>query len=111
MKTAEQQRRDEDWSALNGQVVDGESLPQVATSAPTVYRISKFLRVVLDASIPNQRCVISNHNQIIGIIGKYDPWNQWVLYPQPQTVWSHECLDAIRGELLKLNTPNKQCPP
>ena len=68
-------------------------------SARTVQRISKFLRVVSDLSMPDERGVLSNANKLIAIIGYYKPWREWVFYPQPNTVWSTECLVAIKSHL------------
>lgn len=68
-------------------------------SARSVQRISKFLRVVSDDSMPDERGVMSNDNKLIAIIGYYRPWREYVLYPQPNTVWSSECLAAIKAHL------------
>lgn len=68
-------------------------------SARSVQRISKFLRVVSDDSMPDERGVMSNDNKLIAIIGYYRPWREYVLYPQPNTVWSNECLSAIKAHL------------
>jgi hypothetical protein len=68
-------------------------------SARNVQRISKFLRVVSDASMPDERGVMSNDNKLIAVIGYYKPWREWVLYPEPKTVWSTDCLDAMKRYL------------
>jgi hypothetical protein len=73
------------------------SLPGVGVS-----RISKFLRIVSDASNPMERGVMSNDGKLIGVIVYYKPWKEWVLYPQPKTVWSKECLFVIGGYLESL---------
>jgi hypothetical protein len=76
-------------------------------SAYGVQRISKFLRVVSDPSNPSERGVMSNDNKLIAILGYYKPWRQWVLYPQPNTVWSTDCLAAINAHLAVLGSrPN-----
>lgn len=74
-------------------------LPPATGSARTVQRISKFLRVVSDPSMPDERGVMSNDNKLIAIIGYYKLWREWVLYPQPNTVWSTDCLVAIKSHL------------
>ena len=82
-----------------------QSAQRAARSAPphgsarSVQRISKFLRVVSDDSMPDERGVMSNDNKLIAIIGYYKPWREWVLYPQPNTVWSTDCLVAIKSHL------------
>jgi len=68
-----------------------------------VQRISKFLRVVSDPSNPEERGVISNDNKLIAIIGYYKRWREWVLYPQPNTVWSTDCLVAIKDYLARMS--------
>ena len=76
-------------------------------SAYGVQRISKFLRVASDATNPNERGVMSNDGKLIAILGYYKPWRQWVLYPQPNTVWSTDCLAAINAHLAVLGSrPN-----
>jgi hypothetical protein len=65
----------------------------------SVQRISKFLRIVSDASMPNELGVMSNDNKLIAIIGYYKPWREWVLYPEPKTMWSADCLMAIKTHL------------
>lgn len=69
-------------------------------------RISKFLRVVSDASMPDERGVMSNDNKLIAVIGYYKPWREWVLYPEPKTVWSADCLVAIKDHLARMSRPN-----
>lgn len=73
-------------------------LPKPAT-ARSVQRISKFLRIVYDESMPDERGVISNDNKLIAVIGYYKPWREWVLYPEAKTVWSTDCLVAIKSHL------------
>lgn len=73
-------------------------------SAYGVQRISKFLRVVSDPTNPSERGVMSNDNKLIAILGYYRPWRQWVLYPQPNTVWSTDCLAAINEHLVLLGS-------
>lgn len=68
-------------------------------NAPSVQRISKFLRVVSDDRMPNERGVMSNDGKLIAVIGYYKPWRQWVLYPEPKTVWSTDCLASIKEHL------------
>ncbi len=76
-------------------------------SACGVQRISKFLRVVSDPANPSERGVMSNDNKLIAILGYYKAWRQWVLYPQPNTVWSTDCLAAINDHLASLGSgPN-----
>lgn len=83
-----------------------------ACSAYGVQRISKFLRVVSDPTKPSERGVMSNDNKLIAILGYYKPWRQWVLYPQPNTVWSTDCLAAINAHLAVLGSrPNNQAQP
>ena len=77
----------------------GGRLGAAPCSARSVQRISKFLRVVSDESMPDERGVMSNDNKLIAIIGYYKPWREWVLYPQPNTVWSTDCLVAIKSHL------------
>lgn len=78
-------------------------------SAYGVQRISKFLRVVSDPANPSERGVMSNDNKLIAVLGYYKPWRQWVLYPQPNTVWSTDCLAAINAHLEVLGSrPNDQ---
>jgi len=51
---------------------------------------------------------MSNDNKLIAILGYYKSWRQWVLYPQPNTVWSTDCLAAINAHLEALGSrPNK----
>jgi hypothetical protein len=73
-------------------------------SAYGIRRISKFLRVVSDPANPGERGVMSNDNKLIAILGYYKPWRQWVLYPQPNTVWSTDCLAAINAHLTVLGS-------
>ena len=83
------------------------SLAAPTGSARTVQRISKFLRVVSEPSMPDERGVMSNDSKLIAIIGYYKPWREWVLYPQPNTVWSTDCLAAINAHLAVLGSrPN-----
>lgn len=78
-------------------------------SAYGVQRISKFLRVVSDPTNPSERGVMSNDNKLIAILGHYKPWKQWVMYPQPNTVWSTDCLAAINAHLVVLGSrPNAE---
>jgi len=78
-------------------------------SAYGVQRISKFLRVASDPSNPSERGVVSNDNKLIAILGYYKPWREWVLYPQPNTVWSADCLAAINDHLAVLGSrPNSE---
>lgn len=76
--------------------------PLAPSSSLRVSRISKFLRIVLDPSMPDERGVMSNDGKIIAVLGYYKPWREWVLYPEPRTVWSHECLEAIKREIQRL---------
>jgi hypothetical protein len=77
------------------------------SARPGVNRISKYLRVVTEASLPGERGVISNDGKLIAILGYYKAWRQWVMYPQPNTVWSEDCLQAIREHLKQLvQVPN-----
>lgn len=86
-----------------------EPLRAAPGSAYGVQRISKFLRVVSDPSNPSERGVMSNDNKLIAILGYYKPWRQWVLYPQPNTVWSTDCLAAINAKLEALGSrPNPE---
>lgn len=79
------------------------------SARPSVNRISKYLRVVTEASLPGERGVISNDGKLIAILGYYKAWRQWVMYPQPNTVWSEDCLQAIREHLKQLGqVPNDQ---
>jgi hypothetical protein len=71
-----------------------------------VERISRFLRIVSDVSNPKERGVMSNDDKLIAVMGYYKPWREWVLYPEPQTVWSDDCLAAITGYLQKMRRPN-----
>ena len=80
-------------------------------SARSVQRISKFLRVVSDDSMPDERGVMSNDNKLIAVIGYYKPWREWVLYPEPKTVWSADCLVAIKDHLARMSRPNGQAHP
>ena len=73
--------------------------PPAPGSARIVQRIGKFLRVVSDDSMPDERGVMSNDNKLIAVIGYYKPWRKWVLYPEPKTVWSTDCLLAIKNHL------------
>lgn len=77
-------------------------------SAYGVQRISKFLRVVSDPANPSERGVMSNDNKLIAILGYYKPWREWVLYPQPNTVWSTDCLAAINEHLARMSRPNTE---
>jgi hypothetical protein len=77
-------------------------------SAYGVQRISKFLRIVSDATNPTERGVMSNDNKLIAVIGYYKPWREWVLYPEPKTVWSTDCLDAIKEHLARMSRPNAE---
>lgn len=52
--------------------------------------------------MPDERGVMSNDNKIIAVIGYYKPWREWVLYPEPNTVWSTECLSAINTHLARM---------
>ena len=49
--------------------------------------------------MPDERGVMSNDNKLIAVIGYYKPWREWVLYPEPKTVWSTDCLLAIKNHL------------
>lgn len=51
---------------------------------------------------------MSNDGKLIAVMGYYKPWREWVLYPEPQTVWSDECLVAITGYLQRMKRPNAQ---
>ena len=84
----------------------GAGLAAAHGSAYGVQRISKFLRVVSDATNPNERGVMSNDNKLIAVIGYYKPWREWVLYPEPRTVWSADCLAAIKDHLARMSRPN-----
>lgn len=77
----------------------------VAPCSARSVRISKFLRVVSAASMPDELGVMSNDNKLIAVIGYYKPWLEWVLYPQPNTVWSTDCLAAIKSHLVSMG-PN-----
>jgi hypothetical protein len=69
----------------------------------SVERISKMLRVTSDESAPTERGVISNDGRLIGIIIYHNGWMEWALCPQPNTVWSADCLDALREYLKRMN--------
>lgn len=83
----------------NDEAQAGQTLAAAHGSARSVQRISKFLRVVSDNSMPDERGVMSNDNKLIAVIGYYKPWREWVLYPEPKTVWSTDCLVAIKSHL------------
>lgn len=74
-----------------------------------VQRISKFLRVVSDKSNPQERAVLSNDDKLIAILGYCKPWQEWVMHPEPNTVWSADCLASIRELLNTLG--NTHCIP
>lgn len=51
---------------------------------------------------------MSNDNKLIAVIGYYKPWREWVLYPEPKTVWSTDCLAAIKEHLARMSRPSDQ---
>ena len=72
---------------------------------PSMTRISKFLRVVNDEAVANECAIAGNNNDVLCVLQYYPPWRQWVMIPEPDTVWSHDCLDAVRKELVRRNQP------
>jgi hypothetical protein len=68
-------------------------------------RISKFLRIATHDDIHDEAGVVSNNNGILGTLVYYRRWREWVLVPDEaaSTVWSHDCLEAIRAELVRRN--------
>lgn len=70
---------------------------------PSMTRISRFLRVVTDETVKNECALAANNNDVLAVLRYYPPWRQWVLVPEPDTVWSHDCLEAVRQELVRRN--------
>ncbi len=68
-------------------------------------RISKFLRIATHDDIHDEAGVVSNDNGILGTLVYYRRWREWVLVPSEDgsTVWSHDCMEAIRAELVRRN--------
>lgn len=73
---------------------------------PTIERISKFLTVLTYSGIPESRGVMSNDHKIIAVMTYYKPWRRWVLAPESKTVWSADCLVAIKDYLDRMNRPD-----
>jgi hypothetical protein len=99
--TCRNQRRSWKSQTLNPMTQQTDLIPE------DIYRIGKFLRVVTSTEMPDQRCVVDNKKKIIGLLWIYKPWKQWVLLPQPNTMWSIDCLADIETELKRLNQAEK----
>jgi len=69
-----------------------------------VHRISKFLRVVTCDTRPGERGVMSNDHKLIAVLSYDKRWREWVLNPEPNTMWSGECLASIHAQLAALNS-------
>ena len=44
---------------------------------------------------------------LLGLISWYGPWRQYVFQPQPQTVFSHDCMLSISRYCYSLNQQQK----
>ena len=73
---------------------------------PAMTRISKYLRIVSDEAVHDECGVVANNNAVLGVLKYYRPWKQWVMIPEVGTIWSHDCLDAIRQEIVRRNALN-----
>lgn len=51
--------------------------------------------------------VLSRRRNLLGDIGWYASWRQYVFAPQPNTVFSTDCLNDIQGSLAHLNTMHR----
>lgn len=69
----------------------------------TLRRIGKYLRVASLTTVQDEHGILANDDSEIGVLKYYPRWKQWVLIPGKDTVWSHECLEAIRQHLVTLN--------
>lgn len=54
------------------------------------------------------RVVSKSNRETLGSVYWYGPWRQYVFQPEPETIWSHGCMQQVLDFIQKLMEERKK---
>jgi hypothetical protein len=80
---------------LVGAMYNDKPEPRENDAVTTYYKFIKFVMVERKPKTNVYECYNTRHGALLGVVKWYGPWRRYCFWPQPNCIFSAECMDDV----------------